>query len=135
MIPDLASSLRCPHLPAEAHGLGAVWCPYCGWVEDGLRQTPQQVMVRHPELRAQVQANQALQTASTKPPARRPSRPGESSDENLARIAEAGNPIARTFAWTVLLGKVIVLGCAVILALFFGYLMLYVFFLGAHPLA
>lgn len=52
-------SQRCTHLPPATRGLGPVLCPSCGWVEDGLRLTSQQVIARHPELRAQVEANDA----------------------------------------------------------------------------
>jgi hypothetical protein len=39
-MPTTTTPQRCPHLP-EAHISGAIWCPYCGWVEHGLRQANQ----------------------------------------------------------------------------------------------
>lgn len=117
MTVDLAASLRCPHLPAEAHGLGAVLCPSCGWVENGLRQTNEQVLAKHPELASLVAANQPPQATKDRQPV------------NGWQRAVLGLEV------TSALLKIIVAVCVAGLVFFFAYLMLYVFFLGAHPLA
>jgi hypothetical protein len=65
-MPTTTTPQRCPHLP-EAHISGAIWCPYCGWVEHGLRQTNQQVITKHPEMCALVAANQTLVAANQTP--------------------------------------------------------------------
>lgn len=73
---------RCTHLPATARGLGPVRCPSCGWVEDGVPLTAQQVLASHPELRAQVEGTAQPQHG---PSAQREAPPTE---RQLASVGE-----------------------------------------------
>lgn len=86
--PSPSASQRCTHLPPTARGLGVVRCPYCGWVENGLRLTPQQVIVRSPELRPQVEA-EAHQTG------RAPSPTTSATPTVGRRVADIGQVIRR----------------------------------------
>jgi hypothetical protein len=64
-----------------------VLCPSCGWVEDGVPLTTQQVLASHPELRAQVEA--------TAQPQRAPSA-GKSGTPTAGRqLATAGEAVRR----------------------------------------
>jgi hypothetical protein len=80
-------SQRCTHLPPAARGLGPVWCRSCGWVEDGVRITAQQVVATHPELRAQVEA--------TTPTGRAPSAAKGATPTVGLRLAAIGEVIRR----------------------------------------
>lgn len=83
------TSRRCTHLPTTASGLGPVLCPTCGWVEDGLPLTPQQVLARHPELRAQVDATAQPQRAAAAGKSRTPT-----AGRQLATAGEAIRQLA-----------------------------------------
>jgi hypothetical protein len=126
-MPLTTTPQRCPHQPPDTYRLGAIFCPSCGWVKNGLRMTTEQVIAQHPELRAQVQANeaqQAIQRSTVDTSISRGSSLSSASDRNLVRMASTGNPITRTFAWLVLGGKMIVWACFVLLMLFVAYAIL-----------
>lgn len=82
------TSRRCTHLPATARGIGPVLCPACGWVEDGMTLTPQQVLASHPELRAQVEAAPRDRTPSA----------GTSAERGLGRRLIVAAQLTRRLA-------------------------------------